>query len=89
MQLNSVEIQYVVMHLSLNLKSIDSIDDCNDTSDCNDNGECIDIQATGFPTKQCFCDPGWFGRDCSRSKKKLLHILNVIPNTIFYMYVPI
>ena len=45
------------------------IDDCVDVSDCSNHGECIDIQATGFSSKPCFCNPRWFGRDCSRSKK--------------------
>ena len=44
-------------------------DDCKDVIDCSKNGICVDIQATGFPTKQCFCNPGWFGKDCSRSEK--------------------
>ena len=45
------------------------IDDCTNAADCSNNGKCVDIQATGFPTKQCFCNSGWFGRDCSKRKK--------------------
>ena len=51
------------------IKGILFSDDCSDASDCGNNGECVDIQATGFPTKQCFCNPGWFGKNCSRSEE--------------------
>ena len=53
------------------------LDDCKDTLDCSKNGDCLDIHATGFPTRQCFCNPGWFGRDCSRRKEKVCPILLV------------
>ena len=53
---------------------VDSIqnfaDECVDDSDCGDEGSCIDIMATKFPKKQCFCNPGWFGEGCSRGKIK-------------------
>ena len=43
-------------------------DECENESDCSNHGACIDIQATSFPRRQCFCDPGWFGERCSRGK---------------------
>ena len=42
------------------------LDECVDESDCNNHGSCIDIQSTTHPSKQCFCDPGWFGHSCSQ-----------------------
>ncbi len=41
-------------------------DECVDDSDCSNQGSCIDIKATTFPSRQCFCNPGWFGESCSR-----------------------
>ena len=42
----------------------------------------MDIQATGFPSKQCFCNPGWFGRNCSRREV-------IIPLQMCYMHLHI
>lgn len=43
-------------------------DECMDDSDCGNKGSCIDIMATKFPRRQCFCNPGWFGESCSQGK---------------------
>lgn len=43
-------------------------DECVDNSDCGNKGSCIDIMATSFPKKQCFCNPGWFGEGCNRGR---------------------
>lgn len=51
-------------------------DECVDDSDCGDKGSCIDIMATKFPKKQCFCNPGSFGESCSRGKIKINYISN-------------
>ncbi|CAK9300686.1 unnamed protein product [Gordionus sp. m RMFG-2023] len=40
--------------------------DCDTDADCNNNGKCIDINATTFPTKVCFCKWGFLDKDCSR-----------------------
>ena len=50
------------------------IDECVDASDCNNQGSCIDIKATKFPRRQCFCNPGWFGEGCIKRKYRLLQI---------------
>ena len=40
-------------------------DDCHTDVDCN-HGSCLD---TGlFMPKRCFCEPGWFGKNCERGK---------------------
>lgn len=39
--------------------------DCEVATDCNSNGECIDIEATSYPKKVCFCNAGKRGRFCS------------------------
>lgn len=43
-------------------------DECIDNSDCGDRGRCVDIQATTAPKKQCYCELGWFGPACTKSK---------------------
>ena len=47
-------------------------DECVDDSDCSNQGSCINIKATTFPQRQCFCNPGWFGESCSRGKPLIL-----------------
>nr|CAD7200768.1 unnamed protein product [Timema douglasi] len=41
-------------------------DECIDSKDCGDHGKCYDIGATSAPKKQCYCELGWFGQDCSK-----------------------
>ena len=53
-------------------------DECENERDCSNHGACIDIQATSFPRRQCFCDPGWFGERCSRGK--------FTPNSLLYAF---
>lgn len=41
-------------------------DECWDDSDCGEHGKCIDIAATDYPKKQCYCQLGWFGPACNK-----------------------
>ncbi|XP_067135324.1 uncharacterized protein [Centruroides vittatus] len=41
-------------------------DECWNDGDCGSHGKCINIDATTFPKKQCFCEIGWFGEKCSK-----------------------
>ncbi|CAG2066391.1 unnamed protein product, partial [Timema podura] len=41
-------------------------DECIDSKDCGDHGKCYDIGGTSAPRKQCYCELGWFGQDCSK-----------------------
>ena len=43
-------------------------DECEDESDCSGHGSCIDLKTSWYPSKQCFCNSGWFGDNCARSK---------------------
>jgi len=36
--------------------------------DCGTQGTCIDNGGTTAPTKQCYCNAGWFGPGCAKSK---------------------
>lgn len=66
-------------------------DECVDDSDCGNKGSCIDIMATKFPKKQCFCNPGWFGEGCSRGKKinykqqMHMHTIIIIYQWLFFL----
>lgn len=40
-------------------------EECLDDSDCGVQGACIDVGGTTPPTKQCYCNIGWFGHMCS------------------------
>ncbi|GAB6031628.1 hypothetical protein CHUAL_009388 [Chamberlinius hualienensis] len=42
-------------------------DECWEDKDCGPNGKCIDVKATTFPEKQCFCQMGWFGEGCGKA----------------------
>ena len=46
-------------------------EDCINDADCSNHGECINIDATSYPKRQCFCEQGWFGQQCNRGKKKI------------------
>ncbi|CAH1775664.1 unnamed protein product [Owenia fusiformis] len=41
-------------------------DECEEDSHCGGHGRCINIDATSYPKRQCYCQPGWFGRSCQR-----------------------
>ena len=41
--------------------------ECADNADCGFQGECVDLDATTFPKKQCYCHLGWFGPRCAKS----------------------
>lgn len=43
-------------------------EECMDDSDCGTQGACIDNGGTTPPTKYCYCNVGWFGSGCSKSK---------------------
>ncbi|XP_060069926.1 uncharacterized protein LOC132549958 [Ylistrum balloti] len=40
------------------------MNDCEYNSDCNNHGLCAYVEATSYPKRQCYCDPGWFGQYC-------------------------
>ena len=42
-----------------------SSDECVDESDCSGHGACIQITSSWYPSKQCYCDNGWFGDNCA------------------------
>lgn len=42
--------------------------ECVEDSDCGDHGKCININATTYPKNQCYCQLGWFGPGCNKSK---------------------
>ncbi|XP_071117126.1 uncharacterized protein [Haliotis cracherodii] len=44
-------------------------DDCEIDSDCGGHGQCEDTQATSYPRFQCYCDVGWFGKNCKQESK--------------------
>ena len=39
-------------------------DECDKDKDCGVRGRCIDVDATSFPRKQCFCEAGFHGDNC-------------------------
>ncbi len=41
--------------------------ECEDDGDCSGSsrGSCIDLEAVSFPSKMCFCAPGWHGDNCA------------------------
>ncbi|XP_030851987.1 uncharacterized protein LOC578616 isoform X1 [Strongylocentrotus purpuratus] len=41
-------------------------DECINEQNCGgaSNGECVDLGITTYPRRQCFCKPGFFGKDC-------------------------
>lgn len=43
-------------------------DECSVNQDCGLQGKCIDIGGTALPRKQCYCNLGWFGTGCNKSK---------------------
>ena len=43
-------------------------EECVDDTDCGILGTCVDHGGTTVPTKQCYCDAGWFGPGCAKSK---------------------
>lgn len=48
-------------------------EECLDDSDCGIQGTCIDNGGTTAPTKHCYCNAGWFGPGCGRSKFHRAH----------------
>ena len=47
-------------------------DECDKDKDCGIRGRCVDVDATSFPRKQCFCEAGYFGDGCKLGKVHLL-----------------
>lgn len=43
-------------------------DECVSNDDCGNQGKCIDLQGSSMPRRQCFCNFGWFGPNCAKSK---------------------
>ncbi|KAL1448811.1 hypothetical protein WDU94_000071, partial [Cyamophila willieti] len=43
-------------------------DECGEDIDCGDRGRCVDVKASTAPRKQCYCELGWFGPGCTKSK---------------------
>lgn len=43
-------------------------DECISDDDCGNQGKCIDLQGSAMPRRQCFCNFGWFGPNCAKSK---------------------
>ena len=59
---------HVGVHFTKLMPNFILSDECKSERDCSNRGACINIQATSFPRRQCFCDAGWFGESCSRGK---------------------
>ena len=45
-------------------------DECVEDQDCGRHGRCVDLDATSAPRRQCFCQMGWFGPDCTKRQSK-------------------
>lgn len=43
-------------------------DECSSDQDCGPQGKCIDLEGSALPKKQCYCQLGFFGPGCSKSK---------------------
>lgn len=43
-------------------------DECTTNQDCGAQGKCIDTEGTSLPRRQCYCNLGWFGPGCTKSK---------------------
>lgn len=43
-------------------------DECMNDDDCGVQGKCIDIQGSALPRRQCYCNFGWMGPNCAKSK---------------------
>lgn len=43
-------------------------DECINDEDCGLQGKCIDLHGTSLPRRQCYCNFGWFGPNCSKSE---------------------
>lgn len=43
-------------------------DECSSNQDCGPQGKCIDLEGSALPKKQCYCQLGFFGPGCSKSK---------------------
>lgn len=43
-------------------------DECEKDEDCGRRGQCVDVDATTAPRKQCFCEIGYFGDECTKGK---------------------
>ncbi|KZS04520.1 Uncharacterized protein APZ42_032839 [Daphnia magna] len=41
-------------------------DECSEDKDCGRHGKCVNLEATTYPKKQCFCEMGWFGPQCNK-----------------------
>ncbi|KAK3860027.1 hypothetical protein Pcinc_033899 [Petrolisthes cinctipes] len=41
--------------------------ECEGNNDCGFYGRCVDLDATTYPKKKCFCTAGRFGHKCSKS----------------------
>lgn len=57
-----------VTPINCNMSFFSFQDECFTNADCNGHGKCIDIDATSYPKKQCFCEKGWFGINCELGK---------------------
>lgn len=44
------------------------VDECISDDDCGQQGKCIDLQGTSLPRRQCYCNFGWNGPHCNKSK---------------------
>ncbi|XP_033738830.1 uncharacterized protein LOC117326259 isoform X2 [Pecten maximus] len=40
------------------------MNDCETNTDCSSHGLCAFMEATSYPKRQCYCDPGWYGQFC-------------------------
>lgn len=43
-------------------------DDCWDSSDCNSHGSCVTLDTSVYPKRVCYCQIGYFGRQCSEGE---------------------
>lgn len=44
------------------------LDECVNDQDCGNQGKCVDINGSTLPRRQCYCNLGWFGPGCNKSK---------------------
>ena len=44
--------------------------ECETDKQCGKFGKCIDLAATTYPKKQCFCRVGYFGKKCDQRNRE-------------------
>lgn len=55
--------------------------ECTVDKDCGLQGKCVDLNGTSLPKKQCYCNLGWSGPGCNKSKY-IIHTFSYLFNNI-------